>query len=210
MNSIKWRRRLNLAEYEGYLKKKLTPQRFGHSLGVMETMEELAPIYNSNIHQAMLAGLLHDAAKELTDSEWLSLAKDNEQLLLASKEYDYHHYLHGPVGAILVKRDLHIIDQEVLESISVHGYYGHGEAFNSTLSWCLRFADILEPGRDWGNNRWIKDLVSPLRKAAYGGHLVEGAVMISRCLVKWYEEERITVHPSIRQVANSISTEEFV
>ncbi|HEX6035034.1 MAG TPA: bis(5'-nucleosyl)-tetraphosphatase (symmetrical) YqeK, partial [Anaerolineales bacterium] len=191
----------NLAEYEGYVKERLTPRRFEHSLGVMKTMEALAPIYSLDLHQARLAGLLHDAAKELPDSEWMSLVKDNEQLLLDSKEYDYHRYLHGPVGVIVIQRDLHVEDEEVLEAIATHGYHGPWEAFNRPLSWCLRFSDILEPGRDWRNNHWLRELVFPLREAAYGGRLQEAALMITRRLVEWYEHDGVAIHPNIRRVA---------
>lgn len=201
---------MNTAPYEEYLKKQLTPKRFEHSLGVMNTIAELALIYHLDQDQAILAGLLHDAAKELPEDQWIRLVKNDENLLLASKVYDYHRYLHGPVGAILVQRDLQIKDPDILESIAAHGYYGRWEVFNSDLSWCLRFSDILEPGRDWTNNRWLRDLVSPLSDAAYGGHLMEAAWMITRRLVEWYEEEGIAVHPSIRRVANSVSVEEFV
>jgi predicted HD superfamily hydrolase involved in NAD metabolism len=196
---------MSLAEYESYLKGRLTPPRFEHSLGVMRTMEELTTIYNLDRQQAMLAGLLHDAAKELPDSVWMSLVKDNEELLLDSREYDYHHYLHGPVGVIVIERDLHIEDQEVLEAIAAHGYYGPWEAFDRPLGWCLRFSDILEPGRDWRNNRWLHDLVSPLRDMAYGGRLAEAALLITRRLVKWYEHDGVAIHPNIRRVANNAS-----
>ena len=195
-------RSINLAAYEAYLKERLTPQRFEHSFGVMKTMEELAPIYNLDLHQARLAGLLHDAAKELPEGEWMSLVKDNEQLLLDFKEYDYHRYLHGPVGVILIQRDLHVEDEEVLAAIAAHGYYGPWEAFNRPLSWCLRFADILEPGRDWRNNHWLNSLVSPLREAAYGGRLQEAALMITDRLVEWYEHDGVAIHPNIRRVAD--------
>ena len=196
---------MNMADYEGYLKKQLTPQRFGHSLGVMNTMEELSAVYNLNQDQAMLAGLLHDAAKELPPGEWMSLASRDEQLLRDSQLYDYHHYLHGPVGAIMILRDLHIEDQEVRGAIATHGYYGPWEAFNRPLSWCLRMSDILEPGRDWRDNRWLNALVTPLREATYGGRLTEAALMITQRLAVWYEAEGIAVHPNIQRVANSPS-----
>ena len=195
---------MNMADYEGYLKKRLTSKRFDHSLGVMRTMEELALIYNLNKNQSRLAGLLHDAAKELPPSEWMTLVRHNEGLLRDSEEYDYHHYLHGPVGALVLQRDLHIEDKDVLEAITVHGYYGPWEAFNRPLSWCLRFSDILEPGRDWRNNRWLNDLVSPLRDAAYGGQWRDAALMIAQRLIKLYTEEGVAIHPNIRQVANSV------
>jgi predicted HD superfamily hydrolase involved in NAD metabolism len=196
---------MNMADYEGYLKKQLTPQRFGHSLGVMNTMEELSAVYNLNQDQAMLAGLLHDAAKELPPGEWMSLASRDEQLLRDSQLYDYHRYLHGPVGAIMILRDLHIEDEEIRGAIATHGYYGPWEAFNRPLSWCLRMSDILEPGRDWRDNRWLKDLVAPLREATYGGQLTEAALMITQRLMAWYEAEGVAIHPNIRGVANSLS-----
>jgi predicted HD superfamily hydrolase involved in NAD metabolism len=196
---------MNMAVYEGYLKERLSPQRFEHSIGVMNTIEELASIYNLDQRQARLAGLLHDAAKELPDSEWMSLVKNNEQLFLDSKEYDYHRYLHGPVGVILIRRDLQIEDEQVLEAIAAHGYYGPWEPFNRPLSWCLRFSDILEPGRDWCNNHWLRDLVSSLRDSAYGGRLQEAGSIIARRLVEWYEHDGVAIHPNIRRVVNEFS-----
>jgi len=196
---------MNMAHYEEYLKKRLTHQRFAHSLGVMNTMEELSAVYNLNQEQAMLAGLLHDAAKELPPSEWMRLVRRDKQLLRDSQLYDYHRYLHGPVGALVIQGDLHIEDEEVRGAIATHGYYGSWEAFNSPLSWCLRMSDILEPGRDWRDNRWLKDLITPLREATYGSQLDKAAVMITQRLVAWYETEGVAIHPNIRHVARSLS-----
>lgn len=196
---------MNMADYERYLKKRLSTQRFEHSLGVMNTMEELSAVYNLNQDQAMLAGLLHDAAKELPPNKWMSLVSQDEQLLRDSQLYDYHRYLHGPVGAIVIQADLQIEDEEVRGAIVTHGYYGPWETFNRPLSWCLRMADILEPGRDWRDNRWLKDLVTPLREATYDGQLREAALMITRRLMVWYEAEGVAVHPNIPRVANSLS-----
>jgi HD superfamily phosphohydrolase YqeK len=106
------------------------------------------------------------------------------------------------VGVILIQRDLHIEDQQVLEAIAAHGYDGPWEAFNRPLSWCLRFSDILEPGRDWQNNHWLNSLVSPLREAAYGGQWREAASMITRRLVEWYEHDGVAIHPNLRRVAD--------
>lgn len=194
-----------MVDYERYLKKRLSTQRFEHSLGVMNTMEELSAVYNLNQDQAMLAGLLHDAAKELPPNKWMSLVSQDEQLLRDSQLYDYHRYLHGPVGAIVIQADLQIEDEEVRGAIVTHGYYGPWETFNRPLSWCLRMADILEPGRDWRDNRWLKDLVTPLREATYDGQLREAALMITRRLIVWYEAEGVAVHPNIPRVANSLS-----
>jgi predicted HD superfamily hydrolase involved in NAD metabolism len=192
---------LNFADYESYLKKKLTPKRFEHSLGVMRTMEELAPIYKLDLRQAVLTGLLHDAAKELSSNEWMTFIRDNETLLHDAEIYDYDHYIHGPIGALVIQRELGIEDEAVLQAIATHGYYGTWEEFNRPLAWCLRFADILEPGRNWSNNNWLKDIVSPMRKGAYGDRLMEVASLLPGRLIPWYESIGLPIHPNLRRAA---------
>ena len=192
---------LNIADYESYLKKKLTLKRFEHSLGVMRTMEELAPIYGLDRHQAVLTGLLHDAAKELSSNEWMTLIRDNELLLHDAENYDYDHYLHGPVGALVIQRELGIEETAVLQAIFTHGYYGPWEEFNRPLAWCLRFSDILEPGRDWSNNDWLKDIVHPMREAAFDGRLMEAASLLPGRLIPWYESIGLPVHPNLRRAS---------
>jgi predicted HD superfamily hydrolase involved in NAD metabolism len=192
---------LNIADYESYLKKKLTPKRYEHSLGVMETIEELAPIYGLDNHRAALTGLLHDAAKELPSDQWMTLIRDDELLLHDAEIYDYDHYLHGPVGTLVIQRELGIEDEAVLQAIFTHGYYGSWEEFNRPLAWCLRFADILEPGRNWSNNDWLKDIVSPMREAAYGGRLMDAAALLPERLIPWYESIGLPIHPNLRQAA---------
>jgi len=192
---------LNIADYESYLKKKLTPKRFEHSLGVMGTLEELAPIYGLDKDQATLTGLLHDAAKELPSNQWMTLIRDDDLLLNDAQVYDYDHYLHGPVGALVIQHELEIEDEAVLQAIFIHGYYGSWEEFNRPLAWCLRFADILEPGRNWSNNDWLKDIVHPMRKAALDGRLMDVASLLPGRLIPWYESIGLPVHPNLRRAA---------
>jgi len=66
-------------------------------------------------------------------------------------------------------------------------------------------ADILEPGRNWENNIWLKDIVEPLRETTYEGHLMEGASIITRRLITWYEAIGLAIHPNIRRTANEAS-----
>ncbi len=170
----------------------------------MRTMEELALLYHLDQRQAIIAGLLHDIAKELPPDEWTVYIKNDELLFTDAQEYDYEHYLHGPVGAMLARDEFGIMDKEILGAITTHGYYGPWEQFNHPLAWCLRMADILEPGRNWGNNIWLKDIVEPLREATYENRLMEGASIITRRLITWYEAIGLTIHPNIRRTANAV------
>ena len=164
-------------------------------------MEELASVYGLDQRQAVLTGLLHDAAKELPPHEWMILIGDDESLLRDAEIYDYDHYLHGPVGALLIQRELGIEEAAILQAIFTHGYYGAWEEFNRPLAWCLRFADILEPGRDWSNNDWLKDIVSPMREAAFNGRLMDVAFLLPERLIAWYESIGLPVHPNLRRTA---------
>jgi predicted HD superfamily hydrolase involved in NAD metabolism len=163
----------------------------------MKTMEELATIYNLDKQKAVLAGLLHDSAKELNSAQWAKLIRDSNIATDDENIYDYDHYLHGPVGAFLVQRDLGINDDDILAAIATHGYYGSWEQFNRPIGWCLRMADILEPGRDWSENRWVNVVFEPLRTATYSGHLGESIQIWLKRLVEWYENEDVPVHPNI-------------
>ena len=56
---------LPLDAYRRYLQGRLTPGRYAHSLGVMRVMGDLAPVYGLDPGRATVAGLLHDAAKDM-------------------------------------------------------------------------------------------------------------------------------------------------
>ncbi len=164
-------------------------------------MEELAPVHGLDKDQAVLTGLLHDAAKELPSHEWMLLIRDDEALLHDTELYDYDHYLHGPIGALVIQRELGVEETAILQAIFTHGYYGSWEEFNRPLAWCLRFADILEPGRNWSNNDWLKDLAGPLREAAFDGPLMDAASLLNGRIVVWYESIGLPVHPNLRRAA---------
>ncbi len=93
----------------------LNEERYIHSLGVMEMAEKLAGEYGCNIEKAVLAGLLHDCAKCLSNEELLKYSDSFEECeKLSSKTW------HAPVGAIIAKRDYGIEDKEILSAIRWH------------------------------------------------------------------------------------------
>lgn len=197
---------MNILDFEAYLRNHLTPKRFEHSIRVMNTMEELAQRYSLDKRQAIAAGLLHDIAKELPADRWAAIASRDPLLSSDVHRYDYDHYLHGPVGAILLESEFGVMDQEILGAVATHGYYGPWVQFDRPLAWCLRMADLLEPGRNWSNSIWFREIMDPLREAVYGGHLMEGASIVTNRLIAWYEDIGLAVHPNIRQTANGAST----
>jgi predicted HD superfamily hydrolase involved in NAD metabolism len=174
-----------------YLEKNLTPARLQHSLGVMAVMAELAPIYGLEPHAARLAGLAHDAGKELPLAQMLEIAERLHLKLAHPADRDAL-FLHGPASAYVAQHRMGITDPRVLEAIGYHSYMLDGPVQSPAFVWCLRFADLLEPGRDWVD---MKQRSAPL---VYGGRLAEAAYVLTDWLVPFLEGVGVLSHP--RQV----------
>ena len=185
--------------YHLFLKRVLTPARLKHSLGVMQVMGELAEIYPLDPHQARLAGLLHDAAKDLPQEQIDQIVQEARIEIQYDCDLDYVLYLHGPVGAYFVERELGIQDALILDAIRNHTFYGGGPNFESVFLWGLRFADVLEPGRNWKPENLGRG-VERLRKIVYAGRMEEGAFFETGWLIHFFEGQNRPVHPNIRRI----------
>ncbi len=126
------------------LKKALKPERYEHSIGVMETAVELARHFGEDEYKARIAGLLHDCAKNIdTQISYEMCEKLGVQLdEITKKSYKLvHQYL----GAVLAKRDFGIDDEQILSAIRSHTT---AKADMSKLDMIIYLADFIEPNRD--------------------------------------------------------------
>ena len=190
--------------YLPFLEQVLTPARLQHSLGVMQVMGELAEVYALDRDTALTVGLLHDAAKDLDAAQQMDLADEAGIEIRHPCEYDLNHYLHGPVGAYFVYRELEVADRLMLDAIAMHTYYGDGPNFDAPLCWCLRFSDILEPNRDWRDVKWLRTAAIKLRELAFAGRMEEGALLQTGQLIAWFEETGTPVHPNMVKVCREL------
>jgi len=187
-----------LDNYIAFTERTLTPERFKHSVGVMQVIAELVPIYGLNERMALAAGILHDIAKEFTPDDLINFANENNIPLRTP--YDrFHLFLHGPVGAYYAAQEFGITDAVFLDAISRHSYFGDGNALSPTLCWCLRFADMLEPSRGW------EDLKRKLRLSVYSGNMGEGAYQLMKWIVPFHEAASLPVHPNVSRLAEELS-----
>lgn len=125
------------------LKTNLDEERFIHSLGVMKTAAKLAAQYGADTNKAEIAGLLHDCAKCMDTVIQLKIAK-NFGILLDDIEKQEKALIHGPIGALLAKRDYGITDDEILSAIKNHTT---GDINMSLLDKIIFLSDFIEPGR---------------------------------------------------------------
>ncbi len=188
--------------YLPFLQSVLTPTRLKHSLGVMQVMEELAPVYGLDSDQAQTIGLLHDAGKDLPQEQIKVLIHEGKIQINHPSDTNYVLYLHGPVGAYFVQKSLGIDEPMVLGAIAAHTFYGDGPYFEHTMTWCLRFADILEPNRDWEKESILRDCTIQLRKYAYDGQMAAGKYLQADSLIRWFESKGYPVHPNLLRVKN--------
>ncbi|MGT2743246.1 bis(5'-nucleosyl)-tetraphosphatase (symmetrical) YqeK [Streptococcus plurextorum] len=122
----------------------MTPKRLRHVLGVEKAAIVLAERYGYDTDKAGLAGVLHDYAKELPDSEFLDLI-DKYQLDSDLKNWN-NNIWHGMVGIYKIQEELGLRDQEILRAIEIHTV---GSAQMGLLDKILYVADYIEHNRDF-------------------------------------------------------------
>lgn len=126
------------------LKKALKDKRFQHVLRVEETAAKLAEQYGVDVEKASIAGLCHDYAKQRPDEDFIAEIKKKglNPLLL-----DYGNAIwHGVVGAELIKDELGIWDEDILNAVRHHTT---GAPVMTKLEQVIYMADYIEPGRDF-------------------------------------------------------------
>ncbi len=123
----------------------LIPGKNGYprGVGLANTAAKLAGMFNGNIAQAYLAGLLHDYAREVPNSELLELAVEHN-LVQDSVELLQPNLLHGAVGAWMLQEQGIVEDEAVLNAIRWHTT-GHPDM--DQLARIIYIADYIEPER---------------------------------------------------------------
>jgi predicted HD superfamily hydrolase involved in NAD metabolism len=128
-----------------FARERLSAKRYGHTLRVAETAEDLARLHGLDPEKARLAALLHDAARETAPEEFLDLA-ERFGVPVGEPERETPKLLHGPVAAEVARLELGVDDEGVLDAIREHTT---GRPWMSPLSLALFVADKIEPARDY-------------------------------------------------------------
>lgn len=139
------------------IRKAQDAKRYEHTLGVEYTAAALAMRYSANVKDALLAGLLHDCAKCLSDKKLLEVCEKNE-IAVTKSERELPFLLHGKVGAVLAEKKYGVKNRDVLNAILNHTT---GREGMSLLEKIVFVADYIEPGRNHASN------LDELRKMAF-------------------------------------------
>ncbi|WP_338982921.1 nicotinate-nucleotide adenylyltransferase [Spiroplasma endosymbiont of Othius punctulatus] len=131
----------------------MTKKRFDHSINVGITAKELALKFdkdNSNI--ALIAGTLHDVAKELSDSELKLLIEGIDVELLKEPKPVWHSF----AGRKLLQTKWKITDNKILDAVFKHTV---GSENMSTLDKIVFCADKISSERDYDGVEKFRSLV---------------------------------------------------
>ncbi|MCS7058300.1 MAG: bis(5'-nucleosyl)-tetraphosphatase (symmetrical) YqeK [Meiothermus sp.] len=162
------------------VRQRVRPERFAHILRVAELAAAIARANGLDPERAYLAGILHDAARDLSPEELVLLAPPENEV-----ERRHPLALHGR-AARRMAREWGVQDEEVLEAVEGH-VYGVDPAHQ--IGMALYVADVSEPGR--GVNHEI-------RQRALEGRLLEAYREAVACKVNYLQSRGIEPHPRTR------------
>lgn len=180
------------AEALAILKPQLTEERYNHTVRVMETAVQLAHTYGVDEKKAEIAAIFHDYAKNRPNSE---LKRWIESTYLSKDLLHYHHELwHGPVGALMLEKEVGLQDKEILDAIAFHTT---GRTHMTDLDKVIYLADYIEPGRKFPG-------IEEVRKCAWED-LDYGCWMAAKNTVAFLMSKNQPIYPETFHAYNALT-----
>ncbi len=170
------------------MKKVMDDERYEHTLGVTYTAANLASVHGADVDKALRAGILHDCAKCLSDSEKLALC-DKFHINISAVERRNPSLLHAELGAKLAKELYGETDRDVLNAISSHTT---GRPGMSLLEKIIFVADYIEPGRSKAAN------LRHIRKLAFCD-IDQAVVKILQDTMEYLTKTKSDIHPGTQR-----------
>lgn len=133
----------DIIELGSRIRKQLPKKRFWHTVGVAYTASDMALIFGESGNRALIAGLLHDCAKYLSDQEILSECIRHD-IPVSGVEKEQSFLLHAKLGAYYAEQEYGIKDEGILSAIRWHTT---GRPEMTVLEQIVYLADYIEPLR---------------------------------------------------------------
>ena len=143
-------------EWIEQLRKRLTPERFAHSLAVAEEAQRLAIRWGCDADKARTAGLLHDVAKDDSTAKQLQTAAQFG-ILLDNDDIDSEKRYHAMVGAAELQHEWGITDADILNAVR---YHTTGRGGMSLLEKIVFSADFTSADRQYPTVNVMRQLVN--------------------------------------------------
>lgn len=127
------------------LKKRVSPRRYEHILGVIDAAVYLANKYGEDEEAAYIAALFHDYAKDFSREQLNEYVHKNNIEIDEIMKSAYQ-LLHGKIAAHVAKVEFNIHDENILNAIE---YHTTGRKGMSRLEKIVYLADFIELGRNY-------------------------------------------------------------
>ena len=163
---------------ENKLQQSLQPKRYIHTLGVAYMSASLAMCYGVNHKDALIAGLLHDCAKNLPEDKMLKACLRLE-IPLSECEKSIPELIHAAYGSYLARKEFGITQEDILLAVRNHTL---GRPDMTVLEQIVYIADYMEPGR----NHPTTPSLDELRKIAFQS-LDEATYLVSKNSIHYFE-----------------------
>lgn len=176
---------------EQKLQQTLLPKRYLHTLGVAYVSASLAMCHGVSHRDALVAGLLHDCAKNYPDKELLEHCL-RLKLPLSDYEKRIPELLHAVYGAYLAREEYGITQEDILLAVRNHTL---GRPNMTLLEQIVYLADYFEPERTQPTTPCLDEI----RKIAFQ-NLDEATYLVSQNSIHYFETTGKEVDPMTYQV----------
>jgi predicted HD superfamily hydrolase involved in NAD metabolism len=155
-----------------------------------DVARDLAEYYGVDVEKTYITGLLHDYAKGIPGDQLLAIAEENGLIEDEIERY-IPDVLHAPVGAYLLKEELGIEDDAILNAVRFHTL---GSLHMSEMDKIIYLADMIEPGRDFPGMERLKCLAFR--------NLDQGMLVGSQSTLKYCIDQGRIIHPKTVLIRN--------
>lgn len=143
---------------------RVAKKRLEHMLRVETLAVRLARFWGVPEEKASVASLLHDIARDESESSLLELVEDTDDPLAREMaETSATVVLHAPVGALIARRDFGVDDPEILRAIALHTT---GAPYMDRLAMIVFLADYCESARHFAGVEEVRSLLFSSLEAA--------------------------------------------
>lgn len=176
---------------EQKLQQTLTPKRYLHTLGVAYLAASLAMCHGVSHRDALVAGLLHDCAKNYPEDEMLKRCLELK-LPLSEQEKRIPELIHAAYGAYLAREEYGIMQEDILLAVRNHTL---GRPGMTRLEQIVYLADYFEPERTQPTTPCLDDI----RKIAFQNP-DEATWLVAQNCIQYFETTGKETDPMTYQV----------
>lgn len=184
---------MTVEDYKELLKSKLNEKRYHHSLCVADEAKRLAEVYDGDSDKMYLAGLLHDVTKNTSDNEQLQLF-EKFGIILSAVEKASPQIWHAVSGALFVRYELGIDDEDILSAIR---YHTTGKKNMTLAEKIVYLADLTSADRNYPD-------VEEIRRLADLG-LDEAIFAVLKFTVNNMSGKGLPLHPDTLDAYNELA-----